>query len=202
MAAETKIKFPKAKKRPDSALSDMDVCMLEVYLFTNLKFWEVWSLFKGIETTNRSKQQASAFLSTFDAQNYIQDRVKQINDFITPAKPEVQPEKQEEGEGVITEGDVTYVGKLIMQYAKDPSSDLHFDAIKMIAPKIIDFLKNMTGQKPPERYLPETCSHCRFKRAIEEQCDDDCDLCKYKLYANEHGVEYTPQTQLKNESKR
>lgn len=188
-----KIKIPKAKKRTDSALSDIDVNMLEVYIFTNMKFWEIYKLFNPTVSLTHAKQKSSALLSTFDAKNYIQDRIKQINDFISPQKEE----HDINGEGDITEDDVTYVGKLIMKYAKDPESDLHFDAIKMIAPKITDFLKNMTGQKPPERYLPETCSHCRFKRAIEEQCDDDCDLCKYKLYANEHGVEYTPQNQLK-----
>lgn len=51
-------------------------------------------------------------------------------------------------------------------------------------------------EESPRRYLPEMCSQCRYKSFVEEECEDDCQFCKYKKYANENGVEYKPERQL------
>jgi hypothetical protein len=48
----------------------------------------------------------------------------------------------------------------------------------------------------PRRYLPETCSNCRYKVHCEQECVDICQYCKYKKLANEQGVYYPTEKQL------
>lgn len=51
----------------------------------------------------------------------------------------------------------------------------------------------------PRRYLPETCNGgCRYKAFCEKECEDLCEICKYKKYANENGVHYKSENQLIN----
>ena len=53
----------------------------------------------------------------------------------------------------------------------------------------------------PRRYLPTMCSECRYKAFCEQECEDLCELCKYKKYANENGVHYETKEQLINPNK-
>ena len=53
----------------------------------------------------------------------------------------------------------------------------------------------------PRRYLPAMCSECRYKAFCEQECEDLCELCKYKKYANENGVHYETKEQLINPNK-
>ena len=53
----------------------------------------------------------------------------------------------------------------------------------------------------PRRYLPTMCSECRYKAFCEQECEDLCETCKYKLYANENGVHYETKEQLINPNK-
>ena len=49
----------------------------------------------------------------------------------------------------------------------------------------------------PRRYLPESCNNgCRYKIFCEQECEDLCEICKYKKYANENGVYYKSENQL------
>lgn len=53
----------------------------------------------------------------------------------------------------------------------------------------------------PRRYLPTMCSECRYKAFCEQECEDLCELCKYKKYAKENGVHYETKEQLINPNK-
>ena len=54
----------------------------------------------------------------------------------------------------------------------------------------------------PRRYLPESCNlGCRYKAFCEQECEDLCEICKYKKYANENGVHYETKEQLINPTK-
>lgn len=53
----------------------------------------------------------------------------------------------------------------------------------------------------PRRYLPTMCSECRYKAFCEQECEDLCEICKYKKYANENGVHYETKEQLINPNK-
>lgn len=50
----------------------------------------------------------------------------------------------------------------------------------------------------PRRYLPQHCSNCPYRIAVEENADaiNECNFCRYKKYANERGVEFEPKDQL------
>lgn len=53
----------------------------------------------------------------------------------------------------------------------------------------------------PRRYLPTMCSECRYKAFCEQECEDLCERCKFKKYANENGVHYEIKEQLINPNK-
>lgn len=48
----------------------------------------------------------------------------------------------------------------------------------------------------PRRYLPTMCSECRYKVFCEQECEDLCERCKFKKYANENGIYYKSENQL------
>lgn len=48
----------------------------------------------------------------------------------------------------------------------------------------------------PRRYLPTMCSECRYKAFCEQECEDLCERCKFKKYANENGIYYKSENQL------
>jgi hypothetical protein len=49
---------------------------------------------------------------------------------------------------------------------------------------------------PPLRYLPETSNNCRYKIFCENECEDECTICKYRDFANKQGVFYDYKNQL------
>lgn len=188
---ENKVKLPDPNIRPDSIITQADALMLDVYILTGMKWADVWMLFKGKTGTKVSNSaKASQFLGLHDVKIYIEERCKQLNAYIDK-KPETKKDKPKN-----TEEDMEYIAHLMFEYAKDPSNPVHFDALKAVFPKIMNYLGTDAKQEPPKRYIAATCSNCRYRQFCEQECVDECEKCRYKEYANEHGVVYTPQNQL------
>lgn len=202
MANDFKIHIPPADKSfySLSALTKADRDLLDVYIMTGLKFPEVWMAFrkdKGTAATERAK--ANAFFATHDAQDYLEHRFKQITEYLSPVSDDGTCDDGSADKNlkdIISNKDVSKIIDLLKGYAEDPSSEFHFDALKLVANKSLAKMDLDDGLEPPRRYLPVTCDICSYKRFVEQECDDDCDRCKYKKYANENGVKYAPQNQL------
>lgn len=192
---EYKVHIPAAVIRPDSILTKADAQMLDVYILSGMKWIEVWMMFKGstgTKVTNQSK--ASQFLSLHDVQIYLEERCKQINSFIN--KQQTPSTSTSSGDYEVTKEDFKQLLRISVDHAKDVNDPLHIDALKALLSKAAKFLDAEDTQEPPKRYIPVTCSICRYRKFCEEECEDECNKCKYKEYANENGVVFTPQNQL------
>ena len=84
-------------------------------------------------------------------------------------------------------------------------SNLDPDSVKTIVEvfKKMNLLKDDVEQEiRPVRVLPARCkSECRYRLFVETakaegQIVDDCDYCKARAYAEEHGFKYDPCTVL------
>lgn len=87
----------------------------------------------------------------------------------------------------------------LMDFAMSLADDIESADDPEFVLKIADKVGLLDGtdiQEQPRRYLPETCSQCRYRLFCEEKCEDECVYCKYKSFAEEHGLELTPETQL------
>lgn len=187
-----KIKLPEPNIRPDSRITQPDALMLDMYILTNMKWIDVWMLFKGqvgTKVTNRDK--ANQYLGLHDTKIYLEERCKQLKECVSK-----KPSKKVEQSDDITKDDFKRILRILVDHAKDETDPLHIDALKALVSKATKFLDAEEEQEPPRRYMPETCRTCRYKKFCEQECEDECDKCKYKEYANEHGVVYTPQNQL------
>lgn len=187
-----KVKLPLPNIRPDSRITPPDAQMLDMYILSDMEFTEVWMMFKGktgTKTTNQSK--ASQFFALHDTKIYLEERRKQLNDYIENKSGETSTENYE-----VTKDDFKQLLKIAVDHAKNVDDPLHVDALKALLSKAAKFLETEDKQEPPRRYMPETCSNCRYRKFCEQECEDECDKCKYKEYANQNGVSYTPQTQL------
>lgn len=195
--AEYKVALPSANIRPDSIITQADALMLDVYILTNMKWVDVWMMFKGKTGTKvANSTKASQYLGLHDVKIYIEERCRQLNAYITKTAPAVGGTSDS---NEVTKEDFKQILRISVDHAKDVNDPLHIDATKALLPKAVKALEADEKQEPPRRYLPVTCSICRYKIFAEEEAIDECELCKYKQYANEHGVEYTPQTQLQKQ---
>ena len=90
--------------------------------------------------------------------------------------------------------------KNFTDYVFDQSENISLiedpEGLVKIADKMGLFDNLEDNVEPPRRYLPEICSHsCRYRLFCEENLAngnmvDECELCKYKAYANGKGVHY------------
>ena len=49
---------------------------------------------------------------------------------------------------------------------------------------------------PPMRYLPESCSTCRYKLFVEDNAEDECNRCKYRKFGIANGLKFDYKNQL------
>lgn len=192
---EYKVGLPAANIRADSIITQADALMLDVYILTQMKWIDVWMMFKGKTGTKvANNAKASQYLGLHDVKIYIEERCRQLNAYINKNSTTAATDNNE-----VTKEDFKQILRISVDHAKDVNDPLHIDATKALLPKAVKALEADEVQEPPRRYIPETCSICRYRKFCEQECEDECDLCKYKKYANEHGVEYTPQTQLQKQ---
>lgn len=52
-------------------------------------------------------------------------------------------------------------------------------------------------EEVPRRYIPQSCLNgCRYRMFVEENCEDECQFCRYKKYGEENGVHFENEEML------
>jgi hypothetical protein len=52
-------------------------------------------------------------------------------------------------------------------------------------------------EEQPRRYIPQSClDGCRYRMFVEENCEDECQFCRYKKYGEENGVHFKNEEML------
>lgn len=195
-------------KRPatnEGTLTAEDMLLCDIFILSNLEFWEAYKLvfgettvYKGkvtVKTTQAIKRQAEIYSSRSELREYLEKRSKQLAALVAADGPSISPNKlkevakSEDGTG-FSAGFASNVIRKIEEAVDEPTSPIHFDAIKLAATKVMKDLEVKDNFEPPVRYLPETCSNCRCKKFCEDNCEDLCKLCRYREFAESQGVHY------------
>ena len=118
--------LPKPKKRPESSLAEPELRALELYLFTNMTFTDIYKMVFDMRDKSYAtvRTAAKSLLESADAEVYLTERYRDINAFINTG----ESEDDDVGVSVINE-DGTYsaevcraaknkLGRLALRYAR------------------------------------------------------------------------------------
>lgn len=140
---------------------------------------------------------AKMFFADKQVQLYMESYERELDAILNPEKPEKKPERE------LTEADkqgaIRAVANQVVDLARRAGTeDVDIELVIKLMDKLQWLDDKEAAVEPPKRYLAITCSECRYKTFIEKECDDICEICKYKQYANENGVQYKSEEQLIN----
>lgn len=209
----TDFKTPKIPSRPQWTLSDKEKLVLEASLFLKASDADLYSAF--VEPTappRRAKAMAEQLFTSPDAKEYLEMLKSTLNrswfGVQSPKEIESKEEKIARAKEVVED--------MIIAKAQDPNEE---DLSKYID----RFYKifggdEENGEEPPRRYLPQVCGTvipdevqndgkcCRYKYFCETNCEDECQICRYRDYAITNGCkefDYRNQldTNLKDKTK-
>lgn len=192
-----KIILPKAVVRPDCQLSATNIKCLELYLL--LKDTAFENIYEWLHTNDKGtpvqkKAKARELFNTWDAKQYLEDRSKQINDFLSG---NIQEKEELDGGESMDDVLARFKKKIITYMSKSNLEDYGDDEVIKLAVKEVMKTLNMDAEgTPPLRVLAEQCTSCRYRIFCEENTTDVCLSCRYKKYANENNIFYDHKTQL------
>lgn len=186
-------------------LSGPDQDALSWYFLSGESQTEVYRKFirPDLQTSKAALDKiAKAFFADKEVQKYLSDYEATINALFEP-KEKPKPAK------TLTEEEM----KERIMKGIDKLKEFAFDQADIIDTleepgEVIKLWKSLglfgdeeEVVEAPRRYLPAMCSECRYKAFCEQECEDLCERCKFKKYANENGVHYETKEQLINPNK-
>lgn len=179
--------LPKPKKRPESSLAEPELRALELYLFTNMTFTDIYKMVFDMRDKSYAtvRTAAKSLLDSADAEVYLTERYREINAFINTG----ESEDDDVGVSVINE-DGTYSEEFILTAKKKIARlALKENDGNRFLEKFQDLIGKQESMRTasllPQRYLAEQCQTCRYKAIFEEDFQDDCNRCRWKLDAPE-----------------
>lgn len=201
------INLPKRLKPSSSDLTENQMLFLDCYL---LGLGEPKYLFKQLIAFSRSERESNAMmqglLKNSDALTYMEIRSNQIMRFFK-GEPEANDKKVDDtplNEEDVRKVIIDRVSQDIISSLRDGTLDYKQGSIvEKFITKVLDYdEKEEEKPEPPRIYLPESCSSCRYRKAIEDSDNtvDECLLCRYRKDSIERGVEYDYKNQLIEEN--
>lgn len=189
---------PAAFKSP---LSDDEQNCLSYYVLSGCKREDAFVAFVNPAlkvSAGTLKKVSDQFFAGKDAKEYIEAYTQTIDAVMHPApkpKSEKTAEERKKDQEKAVQKLVDYVIEKaeIIDQLEEPESILKF------AEKLGLLGDNEEQVEQPRRYLPVSCvSECRYRTFCEENCEDECLRCKYRDYAEQNGIHYEPEHQLKS----
>ena len=134
------------------------------------------------------------FFATKSAKDYIEAYTKTMENFLHPAPAKVKDQ------GSMEERKARAKTKLV-EFAMSLADNIENAGDPEFVLKIADKCQLLDTEDKveelPRRYLPETCiTHCRYRLFTEENCEDECQYCRYKKYGEENGVHFKNEEML------
>jgi len=150
--------------------------------------------FIGSKAQTAVKAATSQFFASKTAKDYMEAYKKTIDEILNP------PQVKEAPRGNIEERKARAKTKLVefaMSLANNIDDADDPEAVLKIADKIGLLDQEEQVAEQPRRYLPESCSTCAYRAFCEQECEDLCEECEARAFAEEHGFEYKKQTLIK-----
>lgn len=161
--------IPLRPKGTYSQLTDNEQDALTWLVLSGRKRLDVFIEFvrPDLDKSPTAKTYCEQFFAVADTRNYLKDYEETIKDFLTPKKKErvegVSREKKAE-EALNTFKDN------VIDAVNEPNADVETLKDQAQLLKGIGMLKEEEiTQAPPQRYLPERCVACEYKKFIDEQ---------------------------------
>lgn len=111
------------------------------------------------------------FFAQREAMDYIAAYEATLNEFMHPA-----PKKEPEKDGTSVEEKKSKALAKLVEYVLSEANHIEQSddpkAILDYANKIGIFDMNEEAEEVPRRYLPETCGDCRYRKFVEENCEE------------------------------
>lgn len=152
-----------------------------------------------VGTKNVLKSRCDEFFASSDVVNFMREYRAMLEEADKAQAKSSEPRPQESDEEWENKKQraLRNLAQKGYRLAEDLDSE---DADVEMVVKVFDKLgwldNEEVQQEQPRRYLPETCSQCRYKVHCEQECEDLCEYCKYKKYGEENGVHYESEKQL------
>ena len=127
-----------------------------------------------VGTKNVLKSQAEQFFATSDVVNFIRE-YKQMLEEAEKAEKTEKPKHEYSGEEWESKKQRALLNLAQKGYRLTEDLDSEDADVEMVV-KVLDKLGWLDSEEEtpeqPRRYLPETCSQCRYKKWIEENCEE------------------------------
>lgn len=143
------------------------------------------------------------FFEDKEVKRYMEEYQSTLDDFLNPKEKPKKEITEEEMKARINKGIEKLKEFAFNQADKISTLEEPGEVVKLWRSLGL-FGDDEEVAEAPRRYLPVQClSECRYRAFVEQECEDLCIYCKYKAYANENGIHYKTENQLKipNESK-
>ena len=151
-------------------------------------------------TKNALETATRMFFDDREVKRYMEEYKKTLDVFLDGEKEENSKEKE------LTEDDkqkaIRSVANQVVSLAKRAgSADVDIELVIKLMDKLQWLDDKDATVEPPKRFLAVSCSECLYKSFCEKELDSPCKRCKFKEYANNNGIIYKPEEQLKNPNK-
>lgn len=197
---ERDIRLPKRKKNERLDLTELQMTFLDCYM---LQIMEPGTLFRALISPSKTVRESNAMMKSLlrnsDAVSYMRDRKEQLVEYYFGEYKDEEEIPQRSEEDIrnliykkISEDIVESIENKTLDYKQG-------DILTKFMNKALDYdEKEVNAPEPPKVYLPESCSSCRYRIAIEETDEtiDECLHCRYRQDDLDRGIVYNYKTQL------
>ena len=209
---ERSLLLPPPRIEPHWALTQRHTTFLDMTIMLPIQHWEAYKMvFFGAETPIALQKKASAVTLSADGREYVRARTAQLSEHFfggeqklmkfgtspaildygkTEQVVEVKDTAPEKTVDEILADLIPKAARDLRDIMKNPSDPNYNKAFETVMAKMIKDLSAEKGARPPERYLPETCSQCAYNQWINENCEILCHRCKYKKFGDSKGVSF------------
>lgn len=189
--------LPTAVSNPIWSLTDKQKFFLDMTLVHKVPHSELYRMVVDVDnlTYAQCRSRAAALVTSMDGVDYLKARGIQLTNYFYPHAGSDKNKKI--GADGFSEGFQQKAIAELERIAGNPSDPNFFDAIKVVMAKLSKDLLERGSMLPPQRYLPEMCSTCRYKVFCEKETEDECTRCKYRDFANDNDVFYDYKNQLR-----
>ena len=153
---------------------------------------------------SKSKVALKAAVTQFFAGKDVMSYMENYRDFITDYLK--KSSVKEEAPKMSIDDRKNLAKNKLVEFATQLATNIEDAEDPEVVLKIADKIGLLDVQEQveqPRRYLPESClSGCRYRLFVEENCEDECQYCKYKKFGEEQGVHYEKTNMLDTDGDR
>lgn len=134
------------------------------------------------------------FFASKDVKAYIEAYNKTLDAFLHPVQVKSEPK------GSLEERKAKAKTKLV-EFAMSLADNIDQASDPEFVLKVADKAGLLEGdeevEEQPRRYIPQSClAGCRYRLFVEENCEDECQFCRYKKYGEENGIHFKNEEML------